>query len=158
LTFDEILDRVPADVGLIGLSSMFSNEWPSYKEMLCKLRDRFATVPLVIGGEHATAQYEFIFKSAPFVAACAIGEGEETIVDLAAAVARGAPFDAIPGLALLRDGQVIRTAPRARIRDMSSIPDPDWSMLHPERFMEQGLGLSVQNRRAIPMLASRGCP
>lgn len=94
-----------------------------------------------------------------------VGEGEETIVELAAALDDGRPLDQVAGL-LYRDaaGSFRRTAERPVIRDLDSLPWPDW-----EGFGMEGY-LASQNvaddyflhgrddARSMPMISSRSCP
>ena len=64
------------------------------------------------GGEHITATAAFTLDLAPEVDVCVIGEGEETIVDLAECGGEPkAAFDAIPGLLIRASGatQINRT-------------------------------------------------
>lgn len=94
-----------------------------------------------------------------------IGEGEETVIELAAALDGERPLDSVAGLLhRRRDGTAARTAARAAIRDLDGLAWPDWEGFGIEQF------LSYQNiaddyflhgrddARAMPMIASRSCP
>ena len=50
-----IVARVDPDVDLLGISCLFSHEWPVIRELIAALAARFPHVPIVCGGEHATA-------------------------------------------------------------------------------------------------------
>jgi len=95
LRSEEIVGRIDPDTDLIGVSCMFSQDWPEIRRLIQMVRRRFPGVPIIAGGEHITATAEFTLQSTPEVDVCVIGEGEETIVDLANALDGGAPFDAI---------------------------------------------------------------
>src|SRR5918996_4089979 len=95
LRSEEIVERIEGDTDLIGVSCMFSQDWPEIRRLIRMVRQRFPSIPIVAGGEHITATPTFTLDSTPEVDVCVIGEGEETIVDLANAVARGASFDGI---------------------------------------------------------------
>src|SRR5688572_9421053 len=103
LRSEEIVERIEPDTDLIGVSCMFSQDWPEIRRMIQMVRRRFPGIPIVAGGEHITATAAFTLDSTPEVDVCVIGEGEETIVELAAAVERGSSFDVIPGLVLRAD-------------------------------------------------------
>jgi radical SAM superfamily enzyme YgiQ (UPF0313 family) len=45
-----------------------------------------------------------------------------------------------------------------RILDIDSIPDPAWDILPLRAYLDEGCGFASFRHRAIPMLASRGCP
>src|SRR5258706_8127743 len=100
LRSEEIVERIEPDTDLIGISCMFSQDWPEVRRMIQLARRRFPSIPIVAGGEHITATADFTLDSTPEVDVCVIGEGEETTVDLANAIDRGAAFDDIPGLVL----------------------------------------------------------
>lgn len=155
---DEVVRRVEPGVELIGVSCMFSHEWPEVRVLLAALAEAFPGVPLVCGGEHATALPEFSLQEAPGLTACALGEGEETVVELANAVAAGRPLWTVPGLALRREGGVVRTAPRERLRALDDIPAPRWDLVPIERYLAGGHSFGVDRGRTIPLLATRGCP
>ncbi len=94
-----------------------------------------------------------------------IGEGEETIVDLAAALEQGRPLDQVAGL-LYRDGggTMKRTAARAVIRDLDSLPWPDWDGFGMEDYLaSQNVADDYflhgrDDARVMPMISSRSCP
>src|SRR6185503_4158431 len=103
LRSEEIVERIEPDTDLIGVSCMFSQDWPEIRRMIQMVRRRFPSIRIVAGGEHITATAGFTLDSTPEVDVCVIGEGEETIVELAAALDHGSSFDAIPGLVLRSD-------------------------------------------------------
>jgi anaerobic magnesium-protoporphyrin IX monomethyl ester cyclase len=159
LTADEIADRVDPTSVFIGISCMFSREWMYQKRVIQTVRRRFPHIPIVAGGEHITADPEFVFRDCPEVTACALGEGEETIVELARAFANGTPLADVPGLALVgADGPLVRTPKRARLRAIDALPWPAWDALPIEVYLDRGFGMDEYLSRSIPMLASRGCP
>jgi anaerobic magnesium-protoporphyrin IX monomethyl ester cyclase len=123
------------------------------------VRRRFPDIPIVLGGEHVTADPEFVFRDCPEVSVCALGEGEETIVELAQAFERSQTLTEVAGLALLgSDGTVTRTRKRARVTSIDQIPWPAWDDLPIEVYLDRGFGMDEYLTRSIPMLASRGCP
>ncbi len=158
LRSEEIVERIESDTDLIGVSCMFSQDWPEIRRMIALIRRRLPNVPIVAGGEHITAVPDFTLLSTPEVDVCAIGEGEETIVDLANAVEKRGPFDTIPGLVVRSDGGVKSTSPRARIRNIDDIPLPAWDLVPLDNYLDHGLGYGVNRGRSMPMLATRGCP
>jgi radical SAM superfamily enzyme YgiQ (UPF0313 family) len=158
LLIPEILQRVPARTDLIGVSAMFSGEWPYIRQLIEALKQARPATPLVGGGEHFTAMPEFTLESCPQVDYCVLGEGEETLVDLANQVERGEAPLAVAGLALRQQGKVTRTAPRQRIKSVDALPRPAWSLVPLENYLSQGLGYGVDRGRSMPIVATRGCP
>jgi radical SAM superfamily enzyme YgiQ (UPF0313 family) len=158
LRSEEIVERIEGKPDLIGISCMFSQDWPEVRRLIRLVRHRFPSVPIVAGGEHITATPEFTLRSTPEVDVCVIGEGEETIVDLANALATGGSFDGIPGLMVRDHARVRSTGPRARIRTLDDIPWPAWDLVDLDKYLNNGLGYGVDRGRSMPMLATRGCP
>jgi radical SAM superfamily enzyme YgiQ (UPF0313 family) len=159
MTAEEIADRVDPTSVFIGVSCMFSREWLYQKRVIQTVRRRFPDIPIVAGGEHVTADPEFVLRDCPEVTACALGEGEETIVELARAFERGTPLADVAGLVLRGpDGTAVRTAKRARLRAIDALPWPAWDALPIRTYLDRGFGMDEYLSRSMPMLASRGCP
>ncbi len=158
LRSEEIVERIEGSPDLIGVTCMFSQDWPEIRRLIQMVRKRFPHVPIIAGGEHITATPDFTLRSTPEVDVCVIGEGEETIVELANALEAGRSFDAIQGL-VVRDGSGTRsTGARTRIRKLDDIPLPAWDLVPLHKYLDNGLGYGVDRGRSMPMLATRGCP
>jgi radical SAM superfamily enzyme YgiQ (UPF0313 family) len=159
LTADEIVARIPRDADLIGVTCMFSNSWLYCREAIARIAAAFPGVPIVVGGEHPTADHSRLLRRTPEVLCCVLGEGEETIVDIAAHLSRGLPLDDVPGIAIRdQEGRPVRTAPRHRIREVDDIPWPDWSTVPLANYLDNEICGDAWVGRSMPVLASRGCP
>lgn len=155
LTNDEILDRLSTSADIIGISLMFSNEWIHHRKLVSLILNKFPKAKVVLGGEHVTAEYVRILNEFPNLYACVIGEGEDTILDIASDVRR----EEMSGIAYSNGLKIVVNERRARIREISKIPWPDWNGIPLESYLQKKLGYnSPQGKRAMPMLASRGCP
>ena len=158
LTANEIVARIPDDVDVIGVSCTFSNEWVYSQIVIRAIIERFPGVPVIVGGEHITAEPEYTLGRIPELHSCVLGEGEETIVDLIDAIERRRPLESVPGIAFRGLNGVIRTVARARIRAVDQIPLPSWDEAPLENYLANGLGFGSVRGRTMPMIASRGCP
>ncbi len=111
-----------------------------------------------MGGEHVSALPQITFLQSP-VDVGVVGEGEETLLELLAALERGLSLTAVAGLALPGpDREVIRTPARERITAVDTIPLPAWHHFNLEGYMEFNQPHGASRGRFIPMLATRGCP
>ena len=101
----------------IGVATMFSQEWPHFEALINEIHAKFPDVPIIVGGEHATAASEYILKSCPAVKYVARGEGEDIILDLADFLDGKKREDEITGI-LYRgsDGAIITTLAIGRRR------------------------------------------
>lgn len=161
LTIIQILSRIDFDTKLIGISCMFSNEWLHTKLLIKAIKEKFPNSYLVLGGEHATADYEYILKNFSEVNFCVLGEGEEKLKMLARKLDAGEKdFSKIEGITYLdvTSGQVVTNPFAYRIKNIDNIAPPDWDALPLGKFLDRGYGFSMQGKRSIPMLLSRGCP
>lgn len=158
LSIDEIIDRVPADTQGIGVSAMFSQQWPHVEAMIQAVARRFPSVPLFAGGEHVTATWEHTLVQCPEISLCVLGEGELTAVEVADWIDGGLALEEIPGIAYRQQSRPERSAARPRLRQPETVPWPAWHLVPVEEYLARGLGHGVNRGRSMPMMATRGCP
>lgn len=158
LSISGIIARIPPDAGLLGVSCMFSSEWPFNREVISLIRSAFPHVKIVAGGEHASALPELVLAQAPGVDIVVLGEGEETFRELAEALSAGGEIEEIAGLCLRKDGGYLRTRPRPRLTSLDALPLPAWDAVPIENYLRAGLSHGPYLGRTLPVLASRGCP
>lgn len=155
----EIINRIPKDTQYIGFSCMFSNEWIYLRYIIKKVRESFPNATIIAGGEHITADTNYILKTVHELDALLLGEGEELICDFIKANDSGVPFNNIKGIAFNdENGEIVETPKHSRIKDIDSIAWPSWDELPLEKYLDAGFGYSSFNKRTMPMLATRGCP
>jgi len=143
----------------IGVTATFSQDWPHVEEIILALHARFPATPIIVGGEHATAAADFILESCAAVSQIAMGEGEDIIVDFADWLDGKLPIEAISGVVYrAEDGSVRRNPPRPRQRNPDDLPWPAWDLFDLNPYFETGEGNGVDRGRAMPLLATRGCP
>ena len=158
LSNDAILERIPPHTQGIGVSVMFSQQWPHVEALTRAIHARLPHVPIFIGGEHATAAWTYLLEHCPEVTACVLGEGELSAVDLAEWLDGTRAIEDIPGIAVRHDGVPQRNETRPRVRQPEHLPRPAWHLFPLEEYLSRGLGHGVDRGRSIPMLATRGCP
>ena len=168
----QIVARVPANASLLGISVVFTHEWPAVVQLIAALKAARPDLPVVLGGEHVTAMPEFclLTSQADFVV---IGEGEETIIELLDRLDSNTAPDNISGLGY-RDAQagangtnsqdtpagaVVICPRRERRQDVDDIHPPAWDHVdlatyHKHRFV----GGMYTDAISVPILATRGCP
>lgn len=158
LTDEELVAKIPPGTSVIGVSSMFSVEWPITQRVISSIRAAFPDAMIALGGEHATAAPDYSLDSCPAVDVVVLGEGEETIVDLLDAVGTGRDLSTVAGIVYRGPDGYVNNGPRKRIREIDDIPAPNWEMWPVESYMERELTHGVNLGRCMPLLASRGCP
>jgi anaerobic magnesium-protoporphyrin IX monomethyl ester cyclase len=159
LNIGAILDRVPEHTDFIGLSCMFSNEWIYHKKVINALTDHFPGVPVVVGGEHASAIPEYVLQFCPGILACILGEGEASLLELLQCLKNDGNLESVDGLVYRGEkNRFIHNRRRKRIRDIDTLPWLNWDGIPLRKYMDRGIAHGVNRGRNLPMLASRGCP
>ncbi|MGE0323165.1 MAG: radical SAM protein [Polyangiaceae bacterium] len=146
--------RIPKTAQLIGVSCMFSEEWPLARAVIRELGEHFPEATIVAGGEHVTAVPQLVLEQCPELDFCVVGEGEQTLLELCVALKNG-DSALLPGVIGRGAGPNQR---RARVRAIDELPRPAWDLLPMENYLSRGLGYGVKRGRSIPILATRGCP
>ena len=154
----EVVARIPADTKFIGVTVMFSMEWLPARGLINLIREQFPEVTIIAGGEHITALPEYCIQDCAALDYCVLGEGEQTINELVEAVESSGEAHMVEGLCLRRNGDAVRTKPRARLRSIDELPRPAWHLLPVSNYLDKGVMSGINFGRSMPILASRGCP
>lgn len=155
---EEVVEQIDPAARVIGVSAMFSHEWPYHRALITAIKRRHPRAVVVAGGEHCTALPDYNLRDCPALDYVGLGEGEETMVELCRAVAEGADPARVPGLARLEHGTLVRSSPRSRIGDVDAIPWPDWDAFPIEPYLSANISFGASFGRNMPIMASRGCP
>jgi radical SAM superfamily enzyme YgiQ (UPF0313 family) len=158
LPFDEAIDLIPPDSDVVAFTVMFSAEWPLQREFIRAARKRLPSALFVAGGEHVTALPEHTLRDCPALDVCVKGEGEHTFVEVLDARRTGRPLSEVGYIGYRTGSDVQVNGALPRIRDLSTIPWPEWPEGYLDKFWKAGKAFGIQSARDMPMLASRGCP
>lgn len=145
-------DVIPPDATLIGVTAT-TLSWPAVRRLSAILAARFPKAVLVAGGPHLTAFPEDSLAASAFHAVV-VGEGENSLAELAARVEAGRPFADVAGCAIrLSDGSVRVNQPIPWVENLDAIPFPALDLLPMSRYR------SVMVREPFTtMVTARGCP
>src|ERR1700675_3820013 len=108
------IDRLKPSV--IGIYCMITMEDEALS-LAAQVRGKALTV---VGGPYPSGEPDTFVDEFDLVA---VGEGEETIVQIMEHLDTRR-FEEVGGLVFKRDGEIVRTLPRARTKDMSELPLP----------------------------------
>jgi anaerobic magnesium-protoporphyrin IX monomethyl ester cyclase len=107
----------------------------------------------IMGGPMATTIPELILNKFA-LNYVVLGEGEETILDLLDALLRGRPPSEVKGIGFRdKDGQIIITNKRPRIKDLSKMPLPPYELFDMGYYIDY----LKETGRCWELSASRGC-
>ena len=108
---------------------------------------------LIVGGPYPSGEPEPFLDAFDLVG---VGEGEDTIVEIMRHLDDGR-WEEIRGLAFKRsDGEVVKTEPRPRTKDMSVLAPPHRSDLPNGQYIDYWR--RHWKDATTPLMASRGCP
>lgn len=158
---EEILNQVieiAKDSNLIGISFM-TNFFCNSVQIINKLK--ILDIPIVCGGIHPTVRPEECLKHADIVC---IGEGEETIVELAKRLKEKRSLKNLKGIWYNHEGKIIKNKMRELIQDLDSIPFPDYDIgshyvLDDNKIKRMTESLLMKHiYRYYSTMSTRGCP
>ena len=110
-----------------------------------QVKQRHPRLPMIIGGWFASVRPDLQLATGLYDAVV-LGQGEHTFRDVVRAIDAGESLEEIPGLALWRDGQVVRTEHRSVVGWGDILPVP-WYLLDIEPYREHQL--RAQSHRDI---------
>lgn len=147
LTLQEIQTRVEQnDPDFVAIGCNYSPlHNPTLK--IAKFVKKSINVPLIVGGNHATALYRHILKASneniDFIVR---GEGDFILPLLLGALNGDCNLNEVPGIAYINDGEIRITPEAPLIENLTEIPFPAYHLLPMEKYMRYNI------------VASRGCP
>jgi anaerobic magnesium-protoporphyrin IX monomethyl ester cyclase len=113
---------------------------------------------IVLGGPHVTATPEETLRLYQQFDVCILGEGEITLVELLNALQGGRDLREVDGIAYLRDGEVLKTRPRALIKDLDTLPFPAWELYPDLARCYRPSAFGFKKLPSTSIITSRGCP
>lgn len=133
---------------LIGFSLIFQFYIDRFGALIRYLRANGVDCHFTMGGHFPSLSYEHTLKLVPELDSVVRFEGEATLLELADRLSAGRDWRDIAGLAYSLDGAIRITPARPLVSDLDTLP-------YPER--NAGRATTILGRRAMPLLASRGC-
>jgi anaerobic magnesium-protoporphyrin IX monomethyl ester cyclase len=118
-----------------------------------KIKEKSPGTTIVAGGHHATFLPNEILRSGFDVSV--LGEGDETIYEIAQALLEGKGFKDIPGIVYRNGRDFVRTKPRKLIQDLDTLPLPPLHLLDSDKYTFKVFG---ENEKVMCLETSRGCP
>ena len=139
---------------LIGISV---NSGMLARSLARALDGRLPGVPRVVGGQTCYPDFHGreLLETGLFHAVV-YGEGEETFLEIAERVVSGRPLTGAAGTLVRYAGRTVDGGPRASIRDLDSLPFPDFSDLDLSLYSEDSKPPYTPSQW-LTILGSRGC-
>ena len=158
-TTEEIIQRIDPDAGVLGVSLMFSQEWPLHCELLRQIHAAYPDLTIIAGGEHSTAMPELVLGAGVGIKYVVKGEGEMPFLELVHKLAIGESPQNVGGLAYLdADGRLVDNGLSRRVIDIDNLPGPAWHLCNVNAYFSGNWSAGIGRGRNMPILATRGCP
>jgi radical SAM superfamily enzyme YgiQ (UPF0313 family) len=109
-------------------------------------------IPVIWGNVHPSSLPNQCLEEKYIDIVC-IGEGEETVVELADALQNKSNLNEIAGIGYKNAGKIIINPRRSRIKDLDQY-EIDWGLVDIHRYITPFWGI----KRTLRVIASRGCP
>lgn len=158
LSLAEVMARVRhLDPDLVGITATTLSIFNAHgvAQAVKELDSRIVTL---VGGPHVSAvPVETLTRFSCFDVAV-IGEGEETFVELLAALEQDRDLSAVAGLAFRGGDEVRLTGRRPPIKELDALPFPAWDLLPGFPHDYRPTPLRHLQLPAAPLVTSRGCP
>ncbi|MHB9155669.1 MAG: B12-binding domain-containing radical SAM protein [Endomicrobiales bacterium] len=128
--------------------------YPCYTSALMSkmLKQRMPGLPVVWGGVHPSLDPEGCLRE-DFVDFTVMGEGEETILELAGEIAGGRRYAGIKGIGYKENGKTVVTPARELLADLDRFR-MDWSLVEASSYVRPG----SEGNPSLCFITSRGCP
>jgi anaerobic magnesium-protoporphyrin IX monomethyl ester cyclase len=88
--------------------------------------------------------------------AIAIGEGEQTILELCNAYKNKTSIESVKGIAYKKDDALVRTEKRTVLKDLDQLPEPAWDLLTIEPY--KSMWQTNHGYFSMNFVTTRGCP
>lgn len=154
LTLSEIRDRIvtlqPNVAGLY-CATLMINEVRSVARAVREVNPGITTI---VGGPHLAVFPDATMAFSEFDIGV-IGEGENTVRELATALESGGDLTKVKGIAFKKGEKTIKTEPREYVTDLDALPFPAWHLLPVSKYRDI---LTRRPGRSATMITSRGCP
>ena len=112
---------------------------------------------LVAGGSHFSHSAEDAMQAMPEIDAVAVGEGENTFLELLERLKDREALGEVQGLVYRdADGRIVRNPPRQLMRDIDHLPMPAWDLFGADQYR-----FHMIDKNATPVagvMTTRGCP
>ena len=111
----------------------------------------------ILGGHGPAPEPEYFLKKTQ-ADVVIIGEGENTALEIIAALENKRPMSSVKGIAFMENGRCRITPERPLIQNIDEIPFPAWDLFPMEHHTKLRFVNISDSELSAPVLSSRGCP
>jgi len=158
LSMEEIKKKIENfDPDVLGLSTM-TVEADIMQKVARIAKNVKKDMIVLVGGPHATLCYESVLKNKDIDYAI-VGEGEITIISLLKSLNKNGDVSGVEGVAYRKSNKIIKTRPRASIKNLDEIPFPAWDLINMKKYSDYPTWNGIIKKKYyMSVITSRGCP
>ncbi len=119
-------------------------------------KKKFPEIFIILVGTHPSALPEETLKSSDQVDAVAIGEYDQTILDLANSLENNSSLDKVSGIVFRSKNEIIWNDKRKKINDLDRLPFV--SSVYKEHLNYKNYFFAAANYPMVMIMTGRGCP
>lgn len=142
-----LADFSPDFVGVTCMTMMY----PSAIKVATMTKECLPDTIIGVGGPHVTFYDEETLKECPFIDLVVRGEGEQTMLDIAACIKENRKLSKVDGITLRNNDKIIKTSDRMLIQNLDALPYPAYHLFPMDRYR-------IYGKKIMPIITSRGCP
>jgi len=156
----DYIERTKPNV--IGIGAVFSGAFGALLEFAKSIKSHFPSIPIVIGGIHATIFAKEILERYEYIDYVIVGEGEYSFLELVRCINCGKSVAEIDGLAFRQTGKTTLNPKGHFIDELNALPATDFDLIDltqyqfdtSEWYSPKGLLIG----QPFPVITSRSCP
>jgi len=137
----------PDFVGITCMTMMY----PSAIKVATMTKERLPETIIGVGGPHVTFYDKETLKECPSIDLVVRGEGEQTMLEIAACIKEDEKLSRVDGLTLRKNDEIVRTPDRSLIQNLDALPYPAYHLFPIDKYR-------IYGKKIMPIITSRGCP
>ena len=158
LSREQVIQRLKEQLpgcSWVGITGII-NGYKYIRWLASQIRSIDPKMIIVLGGSICSPDPKLLLQSTE-VDICCIGEGEETVIDIAQLIEGDKAADTVKGIAYKKNGQPVVTERRPLQDNLDELDFPKWEVFNMQKYLSQRI-IVLNKSRSMNLIGGRGCP